>query len=1088
MGKMCMNRSLLLMIILLLAGLAIIEPLAAFNFFSPLLQQQRVQVDSTNHSFQLSSQNIIQNSLQIWDEDDKQLGAAQYQIDYDSGTISFFKYPATYRLQYAVYPDYLSEKYSNFRTIDFADTNQINLTKRERLIFNYDPNLKISGNKTIGISVANNQDFKLEQSLFLKIDGELSDNLFITAQLNDSQSPITPEGDSRELSNLDKVYLKLYGDPYEISFGDLELQLPGSDFVDYTPKFEGILAGWYPGFSVFGALAISKGDRLTVDISGVEAKQGPYYLSQEISSGIQVVAGSEKVYLDGSEMQRGEDYSIDYSEGSITFSELHFISENSQIRATFQASNQDYRQSIYLASTKADLTSSLSLLSSLVYQVDDKDNPLQFSYFPGDQDSLQVAGDGEVWGDGAVAAEDGEYIYNQQGYYEYVGNDSTVSGSHNVAFSEVEVGDYLLADTEDYYYFAGIGAGNYLPVRKLIAPQKLANYNLRLQYALDFAELYSEVMISDYNKNIFSQHDSEDDIGYGVSSGIELQSDLDLLQPEIKLNYRLATKDLETISETTDAMAAYEITTLPDTVRSSRFSGDFKLNIIDKFRPGLSLARTTAQDLAQQDYLSVSNYWVQQKYLPQIQYRWLYNNTDYLAALALPDNQIKQHKLNLKYRWKFFNFSGEYQDRQEINQLAENKFGLQRNSYRVAVLADNKQSFNSEIFYQQDILDTLNVSWAEKSTSKSWGLNSFLQKNQSQANLTFQQRQVQQDSSNTFNMAGFSGRTALAKKSIDLSANYSLQNLQFYPKIKELEFVGSELGIYDSLGVISEDGEYDYVIKSIDYENPEMSVEVSADFILNLKPGLLSDSYLERFRYENYYAVTENSQNSDRAKIYFLSSQVTMQDSTTIYGRKSQRQTLWYDLIKQAVYLKAESNKINILDNRYQSSELNEVEELSLLMNFRFLKNSTLELEYQQRQENNTRLQASLQQDSYLINLRRRLSQDLSWHSILAYHLGQGTEAELSYQNDTIESKNDLTWFFSRKYRLVAKFDYKYNQRQGAQSNAYLDRNNGHAFKWDLFLNYRINDYTFTSLKYSAEKNPDFKANHKISVEIKAEF
>ncbi|MFO7896372.1 MAG: hypothetical protein R6U84_05535 [Candidatus Cloacimonadales bacterium] len=1082
-----MNKKLLLSLLLLVAGF-LIEPLAAFNLYSPLLQQQQVVLDSSQTSYQIPAKNLIKNSLQIWDAEDKLLSENSYQIDYASGQIEFQIYPARYRLEYAIYPDYLSQKFSNYRIIDFADTNQINLTKRKRLIFNYDPNLKISGNKTISITVANDADFKLDQSLFLKIDGELSENLFITAQLNDSQSPITPEGDSRELSNLDKVYLKLYGEAYEIAFGDLELQLPRTDFVDYAPKFEGFLAGWYPDYSLFGALAISKGERLTVDLDGVEAKQGPYYLSQEISSGIQIVAGSEQVYLDGSQMQRGEDYTIDYSEGSITFSNLNFISENSQIRATFQYADQDFRQSIYLASAEADLGERFSLRSSVFYQIDDKDNPLQLSYLSSDLDSLQAGGDGEIWGDGAVPVEDGEYIYNQAGYYEYVGNDSTISGTHNLAFSEVEAGDYLMAESEDYYYFAGTGAGDYLPIRQLTAPEKLGNINLRLQYRADLYQLYSEVIFSEYDQNIFSELDSSDDFGYGISSGIDFRVENNLLQPQLKLNYRLADKNLKTISETTDAQTAYEITTLPDTVRTSKFSGDFSLNISEKFKPGINYSRTEAQELAQQDYWGISNFWVQQKYLPKMQYRWFSHNTVFRENLQFADSEIKQHQLETEYLWQPFRFSGQFQDRREINRFSGVESGLASSFYRLAIAADNQQNFSSEIFFKQEVLDSLNVSWGQKSSSENIGLNSFFQKTNSQASFTLQQRRVQQDSSLTYYLAGFSGRTALARKAIDLSGNYALQNLQFYPKIRELEFVGSELGIYDSLGVVDEDGEYDFVVKSIDYDNPEMSVEVSADLIMNLKPGLLTESYLERFRYENYYAVTENSQSPEKSKIYYLSNQITMNDSTTIYGRVSQRQTLWYDLIKKAVYLKVESNKIEILDNRYQNRELNEIEEISFLINFRLWKNSTIELEYQQRQEINSRLLADIQQDSYAVNWRRRISSDLSWRSTFAYHQSQGSEASLFYENSTFENKNDLTWFLSRKYRLVAKFDYKHNQRDGAQSNAYLDRNNGHALRWDLFLNYRINDYTFTSMKYSAEKNPKLSANHKVSLEVKAEF
>jgi len=93
--------------------------------------------------------------------------------------------------------------------------------------------LNITGSKTFSISVANNEDFSLNQSLFLRINGELSRNLRIEAQLTDSQSPITPEGDSREISSLDQIFIRLYGKNYELAFGDLEMKFENTQFYQF---------------------------------------------------------------------------------------------------------------------------------------------------------------------------------------------------------------------------------------------------------------------------------------------------------------------------------------------------------------------------------------------------------------------------------------------------------------------------------------------------------------------------------------------------------------------------------------------------------------------------------------------------------------------------------------------------------------------------------------------------------------------------------------------------------------------------------------------------------------------------------------
>jgi len=179
-------------------------------------------------------------------------------------------------------------------------------------------------------------------------------------------------------------------------------------------------------------------------------------------------------------------------------------------------------------------------------------------------------------------------------------------------------------------------------------------------------------------------------------------------------------------------------------------------------------------------------------------------------------------------------------------------------------------------------------------------------------------------------------------------------------------------------------------------------------------------------------------------------------------------------------------NKIDILDNRYQISEKNKVDEISLSAELNLSAKSRMKFEYENRVESESRLNSESDQDSYSYELRYRITKNFTWHSVLAYHDDLGSETDLAYTNSTIECKNDFTYFWNRKYRLIGKFNYKRNKREGAQSNAYLDRNNGNAFNWDLFLNYRINYYTYASIKYQGDKNPGLDTVHKFSVEMMA--
>ncbi|MCK5050673.1 MAG: hypothetical protein KAS53_02955, partial [Candidatus Cloacimonetes bacterium] len=196
--------------------------LSAYNFFSPMIKWERLNVTDPGAPIELSSTNIIINSEKVY-KDSINFGSDEYQIDYKKGIITFNKALGNCIIEYYIYPKHLTSRFYLFQTQEYSDTTDVKITKVNTQQFYNNSDLDITGSKTISISVANNEDFDLDQSLFLKINGKLSDEMSIEAQLSDSQTPITPEGDSRELSSLDKIFIRLYGEKYELAFGDLEM-------------------------------------------------------------------------------------------------------------------------------------------------------------------------------------------------------------------------------------------------------------------------------------------------------------------------------------------------------------------------------------------------------------------------------------------------------------------------------------------------------------------------------------------------------------------------------------------------------------------------------------------------------------------------------------------------------------------------------------------------------------------------------------------------------------------------------------------------------------------------------------------------
>src|SRR5204863_481541 len=77
-------------------------------------------------------------------------------------------------------------------------------------------------------------------------------------------------------------------------------------------------------------------------------KQGPYLLPDEGgATGRPVVPGSERVWLDGERLSRGEaaDYSMDDDRGRLTFTSRRPITSASRIAVDYEVANTAYRRS-----------------------------------------------------------------------------------------------------------------------------------------------------------------------------------------------------------------------------------------------------------------------------------------------------------------------------------------------------------------------------------------------------------------------------------------------------------------------------------------------------------------------------------------------------------------------------------------------------------------------------------------------------------------------------------------------------------------------------------------------------------------------
>ena len=206
-----------------------------------------------------------------------------------------------------------------------------------------------------GISVGNAQSLILNSDLNLQLSGFLGDGIELSAAISDRNIPIQPEGNTQQIQEFDKIFIKLKQGSNALIAGDFDLQRPNSYFLNYFKKLQGIRAESLvekaneQSLTTNLSAAITRGKFSRNEINAIEGNQGPYRLQgSQGEKFIIVLAGSEKLYIDGILLKRGElnDYIIDYNRAEIRFTNKRLITKDLRIIVEFEHSDQNYLRSL----------------------------------------------------------------------------------------------------------------------------------------------------------------------------------------------------------------------------------------------------------------------------------------------------------------------------------------------------------------------------------------------------------------------------------------------------------------------------------------------------------------------------------------------------------------------------------------------------------------------------------------------------------------------------------------------------------------------------------------------------------------------
>ena len=490
--------------------------------------------------------------LRIEDLQGNTIDPLLYSVDYPNALV----FPSeillakndSLRINYLVFPEFLTKEYFEFDQAIIVESTgsmkklyTLDQSSNESLFTPFE-GLNTSGSISRGITIGNNQNAVVDSQLDLQITGKLSDKISIRASIQDANIPTQRGGYTQNLEEFDQIFIELYSDNWNIRAGDVDLQNQDSYFGRFTKKVQGISLGATLAHdsgaktSTFASAALVRGVFSSSNFVGQEGNQGPYKLvGPDGELFVLIVSGSEKVYVNGMLLNRGEneDYLIDYNAGEIKFNPTYGITANMRIRVEYQFTERNYTR--FIGYGGGDYTSDTFDIGAYVYSENDaKNQPLQQSLSSEQVAILQGAGDDQ----GAMTApssvpdtyEDGKLLYKKQlflnGEEIFVFSNNPQDELFNVRFSLVgdNLGDYKLSEgsaiNKIFEYIPPINGeaqGNYAPFIRLNAPTKLQVGGVKASYHPgEKTTVNFELAGSKKDLNLFSELDNNDNDGYAA--------------------------------------------------------------------------------------------------------------------------------------------------------------------------------------------------------------------------------------------------------------------------------------------------------------------------------------------------------------------------------------------------------------------------------------------------------------------------------------------------------------------------------------------------------------------------------------------
>ena len=514
----------------------------------PLSNLRTKMISTGRDTTQLDSLSIIPNTIIVPGFPD-----STFKIDYVNARIIWIQQPAldSVLVRYRVFNTRLNSRAQRMQ-FDSVMNNFLGQPytpefagKQEERFFDFG-NINYSGSFGRGISFGNSQDAVVSSNLNLQLNGFLADSIEIVAAITDNNIPIQPDGTTQQLNEFDRIFLQFRKKTWQLSLGDIDIRQNQSYFLSFYKRLQGIsfetqtTAGEKIKNNSLVSGSIAKGKFTRNLIEPQEGNQGPYRLTGANNEFFFVVlANTERVYMDGELLQRGEDqdYVINYNTAEIAFTPKRMVTKDKRIQVEFEYSDRNYLNANLYAFNESQLGSKLKLRVGAFSNSDAKNSPINQTLDNPQKRFLDTIGDNvaqafypvaplDTFSSGKILYQKIDTLYNGGASRDsvYIFSTNPDSAIYNLSFIEVGQGfgnyipDLNGANGKVYRWIApvnGIKQGNYEPAVFLVTPKKQQVVSVGVDYAITKTTVITtEGAMSNYDVNTFSGRDKTNDKGY----------------------------------------------------------------------------------------------------------------------------------------------------------------------------------------------------------------------------------------------------------------------------------------------------------------------------------------------------------------------------------------------------------------------------------------------------------------------------------------------------------------------------------------------------------------------------------------------